>query len=85
MVGHTDPTGSDVYNNRLSQARANTVKQALAGSGLDSKLITAEGRGKKGLLVSDCRAKHPRNAKARQECDQPNRRVEIILHGEKAE
>ena len=37
------------------------------------------------VLFADCRAKHPRNAKARQECDQPNRRVEIILHGEKAE
>lgn len=47
VIGHTDPSGSDAYNNRLSQARANTVKQALAGSGLDSKLITAEGRGKK--------------------------------------
>lgn len=35
--------------------------------------------------ITDCRAKHPRNTKARQECDQPNRRVEIILHGEKAE
>ena len=85
VVGHTDPTGSDAYNNRLSQARANTVKQALAGSGLDSRLITAEGRGERDLVVTDCRAKHPRNAKARQECDQPNRRVEIILHGEKAE
>ncbi|MFV2030286.1 MULTISPECIES: OmpA family protein [Neisseria] len=84
VIGHTDPEGSDIYNNKLSTARAATVKKALMESGLQGGMIVAEGRGKKELLVTNCRAQHPKNAKARQECDQPNRRVEILLHGEKA-
>ncbi|MDO4640758.1 MAG: OmpA family protein [Neisseria sp.] len=83
VIGYTDPEGNDQYNNKLSLARAKTVKEALSGSGLDANLITPEGRGENDLVVSDCRAKHPKDAAARQACDQPNRRVEIILHGEK--
>ncbi len=83
VIGHTDPEGKEAYNQRLSMQRAETVKRALSESGLNAGVITAEGRGEKELLVSDCRQRFPKNAKARQECDQPNRRVEIILHGEK--
>ncbi|VEF03304.1 OmpA family protein [Neisseria canis] len=83
VIGYTDPEGNDQYNNRLSLARAKTVKEALSGSGLDPNLITSEGRGENDLIVTDCRAKHPKDATARKACDQPNRRVEIILHGEK--
>lgn len=83
VTGHTDPEGSPEYNNRLSLQRAQTVKRVLAESGLNSTLIGAEGRGESSLLVSDCRRKFPKNAQARQQCDQPNRRVEILLHGEK--
>lgn len=81
VVGHTDPEGADDYNQRLSYARAQTVKQALGEAGLDAGLIQAEGKGEQNLLVSDCRQQHPRNASARKQCDQPNRRVEIILYG----
>ncbi|WP_373741987.1 OmpA family protein [Neisseria sp.] len=83
VVGHTDPEGTPVYNLNLSSQRAATVKRALADSGLNSAVISAEGRGENELRVTDCRKKFPNNAQARQECDQPNRRVEIILHGEK--
>lgn len=83
VVGYTDPEGTVEYNDKLSLSRAQTVKQALESSGLDPKLITPEGRGKTELVVNDCRKRFPKDAVARQECDQPNRRVEIILHGEK--
>lgn len=83
VVGHTDPSGKPEYNQKLSVERAETVKRVLAESGLDNRLITAEGRGERELLVEDCRAKHPTDANARKQCDQPNRRVEVILHGEK--
>lgn len=83
VIGHTDPEGKPEYNQRLSAQRAETVKRALSESGLDANAITAQGRGEQELLVNDCRKRFPKNAKARQECDQPNRRVEIILHGEK--
>lgn len=85
VIGHTDPAGTPAYNQRLSEARANTVKRALAESGIDSSLISAEGKGEQQLLVADCKAKFPRNAQARKACDQPNRRVEIILHGQRAQ
>ena len=83
VIGHTDPEGKADYNQKLSERRAETVKRALSESGLDSNVISAQGRGKQELLIKDCRQRFPKNAKARQECDQPNRRVEIILHGEK--
>ncbi len=83
VVGHTDPSGTPAYNQKLSTNRAATVKQVLAESGLDRRLISAEGKGERELVVNDCRKKHPNNAQARKECDQPNRRVEVILHGEK--
>lgn len=85
VVGHTDPEGSSRYNQNLSLNRATTVKQALVNGGVNGMLITPEGRGEQDLVVTDCRKKHPRNANARKECDQPNRRVEVILRGEKAQ
>ena len=81
VVGHTDPEGSDMYNQALSQRRADTVRMALSQSQLPSSQIVAHGRGEQQLLVSDCRARFPRDAKQRMACDQPNRRVEITLYG----
>lgn len=83
VIGHTDPEGKPEYNQKLSYARAETVKQALVTSGVHAGLITPEGRGEKELVVNNCRQQHPKNAASRKACDQPNRRVEIILHGEK--
>lgn len=83
VVGHTDPAGTPAYNQTLSINRAATVKKVLAESGLDKRLISAEGKGEREPVIRDCRKKHPGDAQARKECDQPNRRVEVILHGEK--
>lgn len=44
-VGHTDSVGTDAYNQRLSLARANSVKTYLVGKGVDAKRIRTEGRG----------------------------------------
>ena len=81
VVGFTDPEGLDGYNQQLSYRRAETVKRALSESGLNPQLIQAEGMGEQNLIVPDCRRQHPRNAQARKQCDQPNRRVEITLFG----
>ncbi|MFZ7165062.1 OmpA family protein [Avibacterium avium] len=83
VVGHTDPEGSAAYNQKLSLKRAATVKKALAAGGVDASLITAEGRGESEPLIADCKARFPRNAKERQACNQPNRRVSIVVHGGK--
>ncbi len=81
VIGYTDPDGTEAYNLTLSAQRAQSVKQALINNGLNANLVFAEGRGKTNLLVTDCLAKHAKNRTARLECNQPNRRVEIILYG----
>ena len=44
-VGHTDSVGSEDYNNRLSLARAESVKDYLVSRGVDIKRVRAVGRG----------------------------------------
>ncbi|MDB5491176.1 MAG: ompA family protein [Micavibrio sp.] len=51
VVGHTDTSGSDSYNEKLAMRRANAVKAALAKRGVDVKEVGVEGRGEKELLV----------------------------------
>lgn len=79
VSGHTDPSGSAIYNQKLSQERAETVKQALRKLGVTS-LIEAVGYGKSQPVVSHCSSL---KGKAKHECNQPNRRVEITVYGNK--
>jgi len=46
VEGHTDGKGSDVYNQKLSERRANAVKDYLAAHGIESSKMSAEGKGK---------------------------------------
>ncbi len=46
VAGHTDSTGSDDYNQGLSERRAEVVKNALAGNGVNPARITPIGYGK---------------------------------------
>ena len=43
--GHTDNTGSDELNQKLSESRANSVKQYLIENGISENKITATGYG----------------------------------------
>lgn len=45
VVGHTSSEGSDTYNKKLSQRRAQAVVTALAAQGIDAGRVSAEGRG----------------------------------------
>jgi outer membrane protein OmpA-like peptidoglycan-associated protein len=45
IEGHTDSTGSDAYNQKLSEERASAVKQVLMGRGVQEAQITALGLG----------------------------------------
>lgn len=47
IEGHTDSVGSDVYNIRLSQRRANAVKQVFVENGIPARKIKAVGRGER--------------------------------------
>lgn len=44
-VGHTDSVGSEAYNDRLSLARAASVKAYLVSKGVAAQRITIEGKG----------------------------------------
>ena len=51
IVGHTDSSGPQSYNNKLAMRRANAVRDALVTRGIDQALIRVEGRGENDLLV----------------------------------
>jgi OOP family OmpA-OmpF porin len=44
-VGHTDSTGSAAANQRISSARAESVKKFLTGKGIEANRIYTEGKG----------------------------------------
>ena len=49
LVGHTDPKGSDEYNDKLSVRRAVAVRSFLATGGYPADRIDTEGRGKRDI------------------------------------
>ena len=73
ITGYTDRLGSDEYNMKLSQRRADAVKDYLVGKGVESRRLQAVGRGKANPVVQ-CGDKD-RAALIR--CLEPNRRVEV--------
>ena len=79
--GYADPEGKPGYNQRLSQRRAQTVKRVMVENGFPASILKARGHGENDPVVTGCRRRNPRNSAARNECNQPNRRVEIKLYG----
>lgn len=51
VVGHTDRSGSNDYNEKLAMKRANAVKKQLVARGIDANMISVSGRGENELLV----------------------------------
>jgi outer membrane protein OmpA-like peptidoglycan-associated protein len=51
VIGHTDTVGSLAFNDRLSLARAERLRDMLIGLGIPAERIQAAGRGKRELLV----------------------------------
>ncbi len=45
LQGHTDSSGSDAYNLKLSQQRAETVREQLVGQGVPAAQLVAKGYG----------------------------------------
>lgn len=85
VIGYTDPVGSEISNQQLSQRRAETVRSLLVQNNVMKNNILVEGRGEQDLIVSDCEQRYAKDKSAREQCDFPNRRVEIVTYGMKAE
>src|SRR5262249_21733825 len=49
VIGHTDTSGSNRYNQGLSDRRAAVVRDALVARGIASSAISTEGRGEPDL------------------------------------
>jgi outer membrane protein OmpA-like peptidoglycan-associated protein len=49
--GHTDDVGTDAYNKKLSERRAQAVRDYLLSAGLPAEILTVEGHGKSLPLV----------------------------------
>ncbi len=66
VIGHTDNTGSDAYNQRLSEKRASAVADYLRSSGVSCRFVTS-GSGEKQPIADN----------ATEEGRSRNRRVEL--------
>ena len=73
VSGHTDRLGSEAYNMKLSQRRADTVKAYLVSKGVAANRLNAVARGESSPIVQ-CNDK---NRVALIKCLEPNRRVEV--------
>jgi outer membrane protein OmpA-like peptidoglycan-associated protein len=69
IEGHTDSDGSDAYNQKLSEDRANVVKNALVERGISADNLIAVGFGETKPVATNKTAK----GKAQ------NRRTEVLL------
>ena len=80
VTGHTDRIGTDAYNQKLSERRAKQVADYLIAHGVNSSIISTEGKGKSEPVVQ-CEGN--KVTKSLISCLQPNRRVEIRAEGTK--
>ena len=72
VEGHTDSVGTDEYNMRLSEHRAEAVRDYLVQQGVPDSAVAARGLGKAGPVATNDTP----------EGRQQNRRVELVLTGE---
>ncbi len=69
IIGHTDSTASDKYNQKLSEKRAEMVKGMLIDQGVSADRLTSSGKGES-MPVASNKTKQGR---------QDNRRIEVEL------
>ena len=74
IVGHTDATGSDSYNQTLSERRARSAQNYLVGEGVVSTRLRSAGRGETEPIASN----------SDEAGMSLNRRVEIAIYANEA-
>ena len=80
VIGHADPLGQPERNEKLAQERAQTVRDYIVGRGLQDVRITTEGRGSREPVVTTCARKATPASIA---CNLPNRRVVVVVTGQR--
>ncbi|WVH09990.1 MAG: Outer membrane protein A precursor [Fluviibacter phosphoraccumulans EoVTN8] len=84
-VGYTDRIGSDAYNLKLSQHRANSVKAYLVSKGIPADKVYTEGKGKANPVTGTTCNKigGPQNSSNKKlvDCLQPDRRAVLEIIG----
>lgn len=82
VEGHTDRLGSQVYNQRLSEQRAEAVKSYMVTSGgVDATKISAVGKSESEPVTKPGDCKGSKANAALIACLQPDRRVDIEVTG----
>jgi outer membrane protein OmpA-like peptidoglycan-associated protein len=74
VMGHTDATGSDEHNQKLSENRAASVSRFLQQNGITAKRVTTKGFGEQKPVATN------NSVSGREQ----NRRVEIAIVASKA-
>jgi outer membrane protein OmpA-like peptidoglycan-associated protein len=74
IVGHTDSSGSDSYNQLLSQRRGDSAEGFLAGSGVAAPRLASRGRGETEPIATNDTEGGRRQ----------NRRVEVVIYANPA-
>jgi outer membrane protein OmpA-like peptidoglycan-associated protein len=67
--GHTDPRGTDKYNQALSERRVNAIRDALIKAGVPADKILTGAFGESRLICNQ----------STEECWQRDRRVEVLI------
>lgn len=75
VIGHTDAIGSDAYNDRLSEARARTVRDWLASHAFVPGDTGVKGMGKRQPIAANSKPDGSDDPEGRQK----NRRVEVDI------
>jgi OOP family OmpA-OmpF porin len=76
IIGHSDPMGAATLNQRLSEARAKSIRAYMIKRGIAAEQIFSEGKGSEQLVVTDCGTD---STQANIECNKPNRRVVVNI------
>jgi OOP family OmpA-OmpF porin len=84
VEGNTDRIGSEAYNQKLSQERADAVKTYLVSTaGIDSNKISSVGRGESNPMTKPADCKGNNASPKLIACLQPDRRVDVEVTGER--
>lgn len=77
MSAHTDTRGSDAYNMKLSEQRAQSCVDYLISKGISADRLVAKGYGETQVVITDAEIAKLKTEEEKEEAHQQNRRTEI--------